>query len=123
MLQDRLGKVAAKAVAEWAKEFRENLPPKILKRIGQANFDLYLGPIEEDDWPGFSRALAEIRAALTDMPDKLWVDLAAGVVETTEPCGYHDEETDEWIEPADYTRINRDVLMEAVLGEELRAYF
>lgn len=68
-----------------------------------ANADLHFGPVhnglDESElalWEGFEKATIEISAALHDLSD-LWVE--GDNVAPSEPEGYTDEETGEWVAP------------------------
>lgn len=79
-------------LAEWIKEERKKLDPRIEKLIALAKWNLYYGPnmegqdTEEVKWPGFEEACKEISKGLEAMHNgDVWVDTNAGEVLTTEP--------------------------------------
>jgi len=136
-----------KAVAAWTKQWcEEHLAADVRKMIGQANFDLYHGPVgdgafgdpaeDNDEWasyPGFTKACDAIARALEDLPDTLYLDLDSGDASETEPAPERCEACDgdgcdechgrgcfescgEWYE------LPRRVLVRDIVGHELAAH-
>ena len=110
------GRKEDKIVEEWA---REQLDRDTLKLITQATYDLYSGPHSERGYPGFKKAVRLIADDLRALASRVWVDTPAGFVQETEPEGWEDEETGEWIEPywEDYVEYDRSDIERVVLGE------
>jgi hypothetical protein len=99
----------------------QQLPEEIIRRVGQLNRNLYVGPSgDEDDFPGFETGLEEVKAAIDDIGE-LWIE--DGFVTDSEPKPVQDEETGEWFEVSDeiYHYSRRDVLR-AAFGSELAQY-
>ena len=90
------------ALDTWSAEVRKGMPERIRTLMLLASFDLYFGPfygeIEGEPWPGLSAALEEIEAALPEVSE-MWADEDCGEMLDSEPEAWHDEETDEWVEP------------------------
>lgn len=95
-----MSKALESTLKAWKKETLAALDPVIQKRITQAIYDLWYGPVgdgaygdvaaddpdgEWSDWPGFVKACAEIGAALKDIPSCLYLDVDAGCWTENEP--------------------------------------
>jgi hypothetical protein len=70
-----------------------------------AMLDLYIGPTSlDEDSPHkdltFSKAVDELCAWWRDQPREVWLDMDCDHVSESEPEGWTDEETGEFIEPA-----------------------
>lgn len=83
------------------------MPARIKKLVSGARTDLYGGPYSKTDmrafgvsrWPGYSKAIDEISDWASDHVSELWVDTGAGFVMDSEPEGFTDEDTGEYVEP------------------------
>jgi hypothetical protein len=112
-------KVIDKAIADWAKEKKEELGEEICTLIHQANFDLYNGPSgvdgedEERLYPGFTTACRKVSEALADIGD-MYIDPHIGILEESEPADDNDG--------CDYFRVTRNDLVKAIVGAELLQY-
>jgi hypothetical protein len=53
------------ALSEWASYAKQELDSQITTLIAQANYDLYYGPCEDEDYPGFSTAVRLISDAIS----------------------------------------------------------
>ncbi len=120
----------AKEMDEAIEKYFE-LPPDILKLANQAAYDLYNGPIQDDDeWPGFVTACEQITDWCDDNLSEVWYDIQSGEVLDREPEGYFDHycgnvEDDEpietWVEPhwEDYFHCELDTVKRALFDKEL----
>lgn len=75
----------------WAAEWRAaNLGEDRYTRelIANANYDLWYGPHDYENWPGFETACREIKRALKSVPSTLYVDTDAECWTETEPPQY-----------------------------------
>jgi hypothetical protein len=148
-------KIYERVLKEWASEFRKKLPERIRRLIKLANTDLYFGPISDgsygseeiEDWPGFSKAVAEIRQGLhdADMPGTLYIDCFMECYQNEEPnlweqCVYCDGSGTEECElgsvkciqcngnggfdddAADWCKVEHSDLLKALVGTELAPY-
>ena len=130
-------KALDRTLQAWAKEYRAQLDPSIVKLIEGAKQDLHFGPAygEESDFPGFETATLAIRDALTEMPWRLFVDTGAECWSDREPTAEKcecDGEGDDcetcggngWIEPftEETYEIDRAQLVRALVGKELAEY-
>ena len=89
------------------KHVRSLLTPEIERLSRLAYWDLWHGPIANDGeqgpddghpWPGFSEACKQVSAALDTLGD-LWVDTDSDSISDSEPEGYTDDDTGEFVEP------------------------
>jgi hypothetical protein len=123
-------------VIKYCDRIEQELPTRIRCLIRAARSDLYEGPLEsyleggfikwqyEDGstekfaWPGFVAACREIGNAL-NLPD-IYHNRETGEVSESEPTGYQDEETGEWIdESEDWYLFDSNDLKREILGREL----
>lgn len=111
-----------------AKYLEDKLPERVRRLITCANFDLYFGPygVYEPDndgfvYPGFVTASKEISEAISDLPSEVWVDVDCEQIYESEPQGYEDDETGEYIEPylENTWYFNHGAIKRALLGKEL----
>lgn len=103
-----------KAIEVWASAWRaEHLDDETRRLINQANFDLYHGPCQEDDWPGFVTACRKVKLALADLPRVLFVDSDSDSVTDSEPT-----EDD----GGDWRHLDARDVMRAIVGKELVDY-
>lgn len=110
-----------RAIREHADALFANLRPEVQRLINNANRDLYFGPsVSDDNYPGFSLAVATISDALSDIQDT-YID-EDGNTYTCEPQAWEDEDTGELIEPLPYYLIDARDLVSKVVGKELAAY-
>lgn len=119
-----MSKAYDRTLKAWADEKRVSLGERVRFLIRAANWDLRFGPYHEDDpdldaalegearleWPGFTKATAEIRDALDDVRE-LWIDEDTDLWTETEP------EDLEWV-----WRVGRTDLLRAIVGRELVEY-
>ena len=107
--------------------------PDDLQRLRRlATWDLWHGPIlpseldeEDKPWPGFGEACSLMRAwADETLPRTVWYDNDCGHVGTSEPEGFIDEDTGDWIEPyTDETyRIEWREILAAIFPRKLSEY-
>ena len=84
------------------------MPERIRRLANIATMDLYFGPysaenLDDDEerelYKSFHYALDEIKAWSNDLPGTLYVDLDCESASDSEPEGYTDDDTGEWIEP------------------------
>ena len=135
-------KALDRTLAAWAKEYRAQLDPSIVKLIEGAKQDLHFGPAygEESDFPGFETACLAIKSALEDVPSTLYVDTDAEVWQESEPSAYECPEcvgngvpTDDdcpgcagsgKVEPylEETYQVERRDLVRALVGKELAEY-
>ena len=109
-----------KAISEHAETIFQALPENVRSLIHKANYDLYFGPMPEDEeYPGFSSALHLINEHL-EISD-VYID-ESGYVMECEPEGWIDEESGEYIEPMDYYLIEAKDILVKVVGKELHSY-
>lgn len=126
-------KAINKAVNEY---WKPKLGERGKRLINWLNSDLYYGPYaagttdEEDNpdatYPGFTSAIDELRDIIDAAGgfQDMWYDNDSGQLMESEPEGYTDEETGEFIEPfleETYLLEGRDVA-KYVLGKELVSY-
>ena len=121
--------------AQWA---AENLDADTERLITQATYDLYFGPIGDDDedappYPGFETACDRIKLALRDLPSTLylfddWEDWSETEPEahTCEECkgdgGPCDFCVDGSVDPEPYYALDRSEVVRIVVGKELAEY-
>lgn len=128
----------------WIKNYKENLNHRIRRLIELAIWDLYYGPIVDDDddspedgviYPGFVQATKEIKKALEDL-EELWVDNETDEVMTKEPEPFFYQLKDENDDPVfddngepvmieesvSYTHYEISEVKKAILGKELSRY-
>jgi hypothetical protein len=100
------------------------VPARIQKLINQASYDLYFGPIGEEDYPGFTSATDEISDWMNDNVYDVWYDDFSGGLYDTEPEGWEDDETGEWIEPewSEIYSIDVNEVKAILTGDELAKY-
>ena len=118
-----------------AEHVAETLPPRI-KRLGRlAMADLvwgcsfecedcgerWNGCTCEDPFPGFESACRELREYFRDLGTLYYEDWS-GCVLTSEPEGYEDEETGDWVDPEPYYAFGPRDVVRAVFGKELAEY-
>ncbi len=109
------------------------IPEDMQRRANIATLDLHFGPytadhLEPDEvalYPSFSDAIDTLKTWLDSAIDsELWIDLDCDYVGTSEPEGYQDEETGEYIEP--YTEntwhLERRDILNALFNKELVSY-
>lgn len=109
-------KAVDKALSTWANAYKaENLGIFVCALIHQANWDLYNGPCQDEDWPGFTTACKKIREALDDLPSMLYVDSDTGEVTETEPP------EDECVYGYWY-KVDKDEILNELVGKELKSY-
>jgi len=101
--------------------FDKKVPPDIQRLINQATTDLYTGPLEEEDYPGFQTASAKIQEWVDNELSEVWYDTQSGYVSEEKPKGYEDEDSGEWVEPfwEDYYHYDKKHVVQLVLGNEL----
>lgn len=107
------------------------LDNRVRRLVSMALSDLYFGPFvaedfEADDpdetirWPGYVPAIEEIRKAADKLPRVLWIDTEFGEVLESEPEGWDDEDTGEWVDPIwereIYCEFNTRDIMRATFG-------
>lgn len=121
-----------KSIKSVMEEYEKSLQlsTRIKRLISWARYDLYYGPTPEGDdidntgeiYPGFSRAIDEIKDALDDVSD-IYIDTMAESWSDKEPEGWQDE-NGEWVEPeyGDYYRLERSEVLRYILGKELASY-
>lgn len=68
---------------------------------------------------------ATLRAFIDDLPSELWVDEQCGATMDSEPEGYEDDETGEYVEPdlSDYYRLESRDIVECLLGKTIAREF
>lgn len=66
-----------------------------------------------------------LQAFINDLPATVWREVWADYYCTTEPEGYEDDETGEWIEPEwqDYQQIDRQGITLALFGKTIAHHF
>jgi hypothetical protein len=108
---------ADKAVAKYVNSL---MPENVKRAKAAAMHSLYYGPGGDDpDAPGYVTAIDTLRDWIdSDMPRTLWYDVQSGYVEESEPEGFEDEETGEWIEPewSDYYKYESHDIKRIVFG-------
>lgn len=108
------GKPAKVAVTKY---FTDKMPKPLRKLMAAALDDLYQGP---NVGTGFSytKAIKELSSWWGDEGSEVWYDGESGEVLDSEPQGYEDEETGEYVEPemSDYTHFSRRDAAQAVFG-------
>jgi hypothetical protein len=112
------------AINGHAQAIIQKLPESTVELISKANHDLYFGPAhlaDDEGYPGFSKALRIIRESLDELND-VYVD-ESGHVSDTEPQGYFDDESGDFIEPLPYAMVDAMVVISKILGAELSAHF
>ena len=83
------------------------MPARLRKLATAAHWDLMFGPHSRADfraegirWPGYGEACARLQDWIdSKMPRDLWLDTQADDVLTSEPDGWTDDETGEYVEP------------------------
>lgn len=115
------------------------IPAVLDNVIDTLNSDLYSGPCYRnkygeavsmwDDEPGihqfdFTRGVTMVSEWLDNLPSTLYYESWSGCFLTSEPEGWEDEETGEWIEPdySEYYEIDHATMLNALVGTELAAY-
>jgi hypothetical protein len=130
-----------KLLSEWAEEWKkEHLNQEMLTLISQTMRDLYSGPHDEDDYPGFSAALKKINPILDTIPRTLYIDVESGFVSETEPkaepcsnCDGTGTDIDDenccecngigYFDPAgDWNEVNIKEIKQVIFGKELAEY-
>jgi hypothetical protein len=95
-----------------------------------ANLDLYFGPNSRPDEGDinadltFSKAVDELCAWWRDQPREVWLDMDCDHVSESEPEGWTDEETGEFIEPAweCWMHFDTRAVKRALFGSELAGF-
>lgn len=92
-----------------AAAFKPHYPiPENIRRLAALTaYSLYFGPLEpgypEDPdfyYPGYCKALDTVKEWIEhNLPSEVWINLDCDYVSTSEPEGYYDDETGEYIEP------------------------
>jgi len=116
-------------------ENKVNLPVEIQRKIGLLNSDLYFGPLyfgsdgeecvcfdfEAEPTPfDFVVVAREVMEHLRDeVPSEVYVDMNVEEVLSSEPEGWEDEDTGEWIEPFWEEIYHVDDVYKSLLGREL----
>ncbi len=98
----------------WRYNYMQTLPAEISRLIDQANQDLYSGPCQEEDYPGFTTACRRIAVELDHIPPVLYVNTEYDYWTDTEP-DYEDDEFG-WVE------YDRTELIKCIVGRELAPY-
>lgn len=65
----------------------KDIPKDIISLANQANYDLYYGPIDDDDYPGFVKAIDKVKEYLYDI-NTLYVDNFTEEIMDREPEQY-----------------------------------
>ncbi len=109
-----MNRIFDKGLGEWLSSWKkENLSEEVCKLINQANFDLYHGPVSDDDeYPGFVTACKTIIKAIDDLPSTVYLNMDTGeVIEDTPEGGFED-----------WWRIERPQILRELVGKELAPY-
>ena len=103
------------------------MPARIKKLAGAAHWDLMYGPHSRADfraegirWPGYMQACERIQDWIdSKMPRDLWLDTQSDDVQASEPEGWTDEETGEYVEPflEDFVHFDAHAITRVVFGE------
>lgn len=90
--------------------FRDDLEAK----PGDVIAETYLSPVAD-----------ALRAFIDDLPSDLWVDTMSDCVLTSEPEGWEDDETGEWVEPewSDYAHADGRDIVRALFGRVIADEF
>ena len=107
------------AIDEHASQLVKSLPESVRCLIAQARSDLYFGPHHEDGYPGFVKALQDIREALSEVQD-VYID-ESGYISIVEPQAYIDDDG-ECVEPMQYSLIEAKRILSKMVGAELNQY-
>ncbi len=82
-----LSKSGQKAVDKY---FRELMPDTVEELVALATEDLYNGPVVDDDYPGFQKAVAVIASWWADEGGTVYLDTQTDTV--LDERGWHDEQ-------------------------------
>jgi hypothetical protein len=93
--------------------FKAVIPAEIRTLASQANHDLYAGPLEEDGYPGFSKACHLVGDWAYANVGTLWFDCQAEMVL---------EWPEEDAEVTDIVEFERKDILRALFGSELVRY-
>lgn len=111
-----------KMINEAIRTFYGDMPSDIKSLSDQASYDLWHGPIcEDDNYPGFDAACDILRAWDDDNVTDLYVEEWSGYVSRQEPEPYEDEEGI-WCEPDGYYIVDARMVRGILFGRELSEY-
>lgn len=81
------------------------------------------GDVLEETYTGL--VAAALRGYIDGLPSVIWYDQQSGEVLDTEPEGYKDEDTDEWVEPewSDYYRLEGRDIVKVLFGDTIAREF
>lgn len=110
-----------KLLAQWGKEYRrehfgtDSMEPHIEKWISAAVYDLWYGPHDHEDYPGFEKACEGIKEALRQAPSILYVNIHSEAV-ATDITDEDDLASEDWV------AYNRSHVLRAIVGKDLLEY-
>jgi hypothetical protein len=116
-----------KARAAIRQHYIDLMDEKTKKLRQCALFDVNYGPMGAEyyceaegveDWPGYVKAIDQLREWASENIQTTWFDVQAEFVQTDEPKGFEDEDG-EWVEPAweDYVKLDESDIRRAVFGD------
>lgn len=113
---------------QWVNSWKEeNLDIGLDNLIFSAKSDLYFGPdtVDDLDYPGFSKAVDQIKVTLSSLSDLYvsdWGEIVDSVVKIEQSYSEEDADFSSDYLYSEWTHFDRESIIEMIVGRELTPY-